>query len=119
MRVFRSPLGALLGLSLAISACGGSSTPDAPTITNFTGNYSGNYQITSCSDGSLTGFCAGGGFNVGRQLPITMSLGQNGTSVSGNVALGNITGNFQGTVNNFTTLSGTAPLTPLLSNGVE
>lgn len=102
----------------AFSGCGGSSSPTQPSVINFAGNYSGMYQITSCNDGSLPGFCAGTGFNVGTQLPITMALGQNGALVSGSVALGGITGGFQGTANG-NGLAGTAPLSTLIVGGTQ
>jgi hypothetical protein len=111
----------LVVLSLVVSSlsgCGGSSSsPTQPTAISFAGNYSGMYQVTSCNDGTLPGFCAGTGFNVGTQLPITMALGQNGALVSGSVALGGLTGGFQGTANG-SSLSGTAPLSTLSVNGV-
>jgi hypothetical protein len=111
----------LVVLSLLVSAlsgCGSSDSPMQPTPINFAGNYSGTYQITSCNDGTIPGFCAGTGFNVGTQLPITLALGQNGVAVSGSIALGSITGGFQGTANG-TGLSGSAPLSTLLSGGVQ
>jgi hypothetical protein len=107
-----------LGLLLMVAAgCGSSSIQPAPL---WTGNYSGSYQVTSCSDGLLAGFCAGAGFNVGAQLPITMSLSQNGTSVGGNVTLGNLTGLFQGTVSgNMLSALSSYDLTSLTWSGVE
>jgi hypothetical protein len=120
-RLMRQRSLVLVAMSLVVSSlssCGGSASPTQPTVINFAGNYSGTYQVTSCNDGTLPGFCAGTGFNVGTQLPITMSLGQNGALVSGSVALGGITGGFQGTASG-SALSGSAPLSTLILNGVQ
>jgi hypothetical protein len=103
---------------LLVVAAGCGSSPAQPTPFTWTGDFSGTYQITSCSDGPLTGFCAGAGFTVGAQGPITLSLGQNGTSVSGTVALGSLTGTFQGTATG-KRLSGSAPMMPITSGDVQ
>ena len=100
----------LLLFSLTAARCG---TTSPSMTTDFTGNYSGKYQVASCNDGAAAGFCAEEGFNIGQQGPITMSLGQNGVSVYGSMSVSAFSsGSFQGAVNN-TTLNGTAPLTPV------
>lgn len=106
----------LIGALLA-SACGGNSTaPSAPTV-SFTGVYSGTYRIAACSDGSIIGFCASAGFVPGTVLPISFSAGQNANSVSGNIMLGSISGNFQGTANG-SGLTGTAAMNSLTVSGI-
>lgn len=67
------------------------------------GTWSGQYRVERC-DGTGTvqdAFCsARGAFPPGTTLPIALSLTQNGTTVSGTMALGgDITGVVNGTVN--------------------
>lgn len=90
----------------------------AVAANSFTGNWSGNYIVERC-DGTGTlqdilcsapsGSRPGGVFPVGTSLPITLSLVQNGSTVAGTFALGNVRGPATGTViNGVMTLQGTA-----------
>ena len=105
--------------SVVVSACSGNSAT-GPTTTppvNFAGNYTGTYSVAGCTeDPGFSGFCAAG-FPLNTRLPISLSLGQNGTSVTGNVLLGGISGNFQGTATG-SGLQGTATLNPITSGGL-
>jgi len=104
---------------LSASACGGSSTPTAPTFENVQGQYSGTYAISSCSaDGALVGFCASGGFNPGASFPILLSLTQSQDVVTGTVTLGSVTGTFQGSVAMSGNLNATATMNPVVVVGI-
>lgn len=81
--------------------------PATPTITNFTGVWAGDYQITRCAgQGSLEDlFCSagsggrpGGIYPVGTRLPIDLELSQNGTTTTGLLELGQIRANVTGIV---------------------
>ena len=84
----------------------------------FSGNWSGNYVVERCEGtGSVqdilcsapSGSRPGGIFPVATTLPITMSFVQNGSTVTGTFALGNVTGPGTGAeVNGVLTLQGTA-----------
>jgi hypothetical protein len=97
--------------TLAISGTG-------VAATSFTGNWSGNYIVERCDGtGSLqdilcsapSGSRPGGLYPVGTSLPMTISLVQNGNSVTGTFALGSVRGPATGTVvNGVLTLQGTA-----------
>jgi len=111
---------ALLVSVVAVFAvgCSGNSNPAAPTVAqvNFNGNYTGTYLVAGCSEtAALSGFCAAG-FPQGTRFPIALSLGQNGTSVSGNLTLGGIGGTFQGTASG-ANLQGTATMTSIVAAG--
>jgi hypothetical protein len=109
----------LLLIGLLTVSCGGSDSSTGPTVqpVSFTGVYTGTYVVASCSSGPITGFCSGN-FTPGAQLPISMSLGQNSNSVSGNMSLGSFSGNFQGTAS-ASGLTGTATLATVNLNGVS
>jgi hypothetical protein len=80
----------------------------AVTLADFRGQYSGTYNVTSCTaDGMFAGFCDG--FAAGTSLPIVLSLTQSDSSASGSVTLGSLGGTFQGTVSGGT-LNGTATI---------
>lgn len=90
-----------------------SGTATAPT---FQGAWSGRYVIERC-DGTGSNqdyFCsARGAFPPGTSLPISLTLTQNGGSVSGTIALGQVTGSVSGSVNG----AGTLALQGTASNG--
>jgi opacity protein-like surface antigen len=102
---------------VALSACSGNPAaptppPPVPQIT-FTGVYSGTYTVASCSENV---FCSAAGFVPGARFGFTMSLGQTQNSVSGNVAFGGLSGNFQGTATG-NALSGTANFNTIVAAG--
>lgn len=93
-------------------------TASAAELSTFAGNWSGTYVVERC-DGTGTmqdilcsapsGSRPGGVFPIGTALPITMSLNQTGSSVTGVWALGTVTGTGTGIVTNGAlTLQGTA-----------
>lgn len=93
-----------------------SANATAPT---FQGNWSGRYIVERC-DGTGSAqdyFCSAnrGAYPVGTDLPITMSLTQNASSVSGSVSLGQVTGSVTGSVN----LNGTLILSGTLTQGTN
>lgn len=107
---------ALVSLLLTVYAgCSSSDTlsPTASsttggTISDFQGQYTGTYRVDTCvEEGIFTGFCEGTGLVAGATPPISLSLTQNQSAVSGNVLLGAITGTLVGTVSG-STLTGTA-----------
>jgi hypothetical protein len=109
----------ILLTALVCSACSGNSTsPSATPQVNFTGVYNGTYQIVTCTDGSLTGFCTSAGFVPGTRLPISFSIGQNQNSVTGTLMLGSISGTFQGTATG-AGLTGTAAMNSLTLSGIS
>ena len=76
----------------------------APT---FQGTWSGRYIVERCDGtGSVQDyFCsARGSYPPGTDLPVSMTLTQNGTSISGTLALGQVTGVVTGTVAGGSTL---------------
>ena len=129
-----------LVLSVAVGGCGGgSSNPSTPTShtpttttppptptpppvvsppavqpTPFTGRWSGRYIIERCDGtGSVQDLLCGntrGLFPPGTSLPIALDLTQNGSTVSGTIALGQIIGVVTGAVRTtgLLTLSGVA-----------
>lgn len=79
---------------------------------SFTGNWSGSYVIDRCDGtGSVQDLVCGptrGVFRLGQTLPVTANLTQNGSSVSGTVAFGQVRGIVNGNVTNgVLTLQGT------------
>lgn len=84
---------------------GSNTTSISGTATSpaFAGTWSGRYVVERC-DGTGSAqdyFCstAHGAFPPGTSLPLSMSLTQNGSSVSGTFSLGQVTGVATGTVN--------------------
>jgi hypothetical protein len=70
---------------------------------NFSGNWSGDYTVTACFAGSAGGavgpVICGNALRVGNVLPISFSLSQNGSAVSGSVRFGSSgTGSLSGSV---------------------
>ena len=82
--------------------------PPAPTITNYAGRWSGHYTVEACSgsSGSMGDvLCsdarpgnAGGIFKLGTSLPMSLDLSQNGSTITGTLCLGQITGPVSGSV---------------------
>lgn len=72
------------------------------TGASVAGSWSGQYRVGSC-DGTGSNqdyFCsARGAFPPGSFLPISLSLTQNGTAVSGTISFGQVTGVVNGTIN--------------------
>ena len=95
-----------VSLMVALVACGGggSSSPTAPAPTpipvlNFAGTWSGTYVLTSCGhtgDFASGDFC--GVFTIGSFLPMTLSLSQTGSSVTGTLLQGTILTSVSGSV---------------------
>lgn len=110
----------LLAVALVWTVACGSSSPSAPTPTYPTvqGVYTGFYAVSSCSDGGVTGFCSSGAFTPGTQLPVSLSLGQSQSNITGTMILGGVSGSFQGTLTTLGQLSGTAALGNLVLSGV-
>lgn len=90
---------------------GGSNTvaiSGTATGASVQGAWSGSYTVERC-DGTGSNqdyFCSTnhGAFPPGNSLPIAMSLSQNGSSVSGTIAFGQVTGSVTGTINSAGTL---------------
>jgi hypothetical protein len=83
--------------ALVLAGCGGSDVagPPPPTlpspapVANFAGTYSGTYTVTSCGhtgDFAVGEFCDQLG--VGSVLPMTLTLTQNGSAVTGTLVQG-------------------------------
>jgi hypothetical protein len=109
----------LVLVAAVCSACSGNSTsPSATSQVSFTGAYTGTYQIVSCADGSLTGFCAAAGFGPGTRLPISLSIGQDHNPITGTLMLGAFTGTFQGTASG-ASLTGTAAMDTISNAGLS
>jgi hypothetical protein len=95
-------------------------TAEAVNNTPFSGNWSGTYLVERCDgSGSLqdlfcstpTGSRAGGIFPIGTALPITLTLTQSGSAVTGTLSLGQVTGTVGGSItNNVLSLTGTVRL---------
>lgn len=77
------------------------------------GNWSGRYEVQRC-DGTGSNqdyFCSQrGAYPPGSSLPITLNLSQSGSSVSGSIAFGQVTGSVRGSIdgNGNLSLQGTA-----------
>jgi hypothetical protein len=70
---------------------------------NFSGNWNGDYTVTACFAGTAGGavgpVICGSEMRVGNVLPISFSLSQNGSAVSGSVRFGSSgTGTLSGSV---------------------
>jgi len=83
--------------------------PVTPTITNFAGTWRGNYVIERCSgQGTIedvlcsapSGSRPGGIYPVGTVLQLAIALNQSGTTVTGTIAFGEVTGPVTGTITN-------------------
>lgn len=129
----------LVGLVMFQVACGGgSSTPTSPSVsapppttttvvlppaappapappaTPFSGRWAGNYVIDRCDGtGSVQDLLCGarrGAFPIGTSLPIDLHLTQTGSTVSGTLSLGQITGVVSGAIRSsgLLTLTGVA-----------
>ena len=69
------------------------------------------------TDGIFVGFCEPSGLTPGKTLPISLSLTQNQSAVSGTVLLGSVTGTFLGTGSG-STLTGNAVMTDITDQDV-
>lgn len=78
------------------------------TGANAQGSWSGRYEVQRC-DGTGSNqdyFCSNrGAYPPGSSLPITLSLTQSGTSVSGSIAFGQVTGSVRGSIDSAGNLS--------------
>lgn len=89
-------------VALTLAGCGSSPTaPSAPTpppIPTVQGQWTGDYQISSCtSTGTFfASFCST--FSVGAVFPITLVLNQSGQAVSGTATLGGVNVPVTGTI---------------------
>jgi hypothetical protein len=118
---------ALVTLLVAVAAGCSSSDPLSPTASSttgggtpadFQGQYTGTYRVNDCVEaGVFTGFCEGTGLVAGATPPISLTLSQNQSAVSGNILLGQITGTFVGTVSG-STLTGTAAMTDITEQDI-
>ena len=118
---------AVVAVLVAVAAGCSSSDPLSPTaasttgggtVSDFQGQYTGTYRVNDCVEaGFFTGFCEGTGLVAGVTPPISLTLSQNQSAVSGNVLLGQITGTFSGTVSG-STLTGTAVMTDIAEQDV-
>jgi hypothetical protein len=88
------------------------------TPSDFQGQYLGTYRVDDCvTDGIFAGFCEGSGLVAGATPPISLSLTQNQSAVSGTVLLGSITGPFVGTVSG-SALTGSAVMADITDQDV-
>jgi hypothetical protein len=116
-----------LALAIVAVVCAGcgSTDPLSPTTaspigapSDFQGQYSGTYRVNDCvADGIFVGFCEASGLTPAATPPISLSLTQNQSAVSGTVLLGSVTGTFLGTVSG-STLDGTGVMTDVTNAGV-
>ena len=98
----------------ALSPTAASTTPPS----DFQGQYSGTYRVNNCvADGIFVGFCEATGLVAGATLPISLSLTQNQSAVSGTILLGSVTGTFLGTVSG-STLTGSAVMADIAEEDV-
>ena len=98
---------------------GANTLPVSATATGVTaqGTWSGRYDVQRC-DGTGSNqdyFCSTtrGAFPPGSSLPITLTLSQSGSSVTGTIALGQVTGPVSGSIDG----AGTMNLTGTATNG--
>src|SRR5262249_12402403 len=116
-RSLRLACAAVLLATSAACSSGSPTKATAVTVADFGGQYSGTYHFSSCTtDGLFAGFCDVGGFTTSSSLPMTLSLTQTSSSVTGPLTLGSLTGQFQGTVAG-STLTGTATMNDFSSSG--
>jgi hypothetical protein len=114
----RSAQLALLALTLALAACGGS--PTSPSGAGFQGTWEGSWQRTSCSDTVGGAGCSA----TPTSGALRATLTQTGTEAQGTVEFGSVLIGSSGVVNSSGTLSltgathiqGSAPGTFTLSN---
>ena len=95
-------------------------SPTAATgsVSDFQGQYSGTYRVNDClTYGIFVGFCEASGITTGATLPISLSLTQNQSAVSGTVLLGSVTGTFLGTGSG-STLTANAVMTDITDQDV-
>ena len=71
------------------AACGSNNASPTAVVPNFAGNWSGTYSFTGCSQSgglALANICG----VLPSSAPYSFSLSQNGSTVSGSFALGNL-----------------------------
>ena len=116
----------IAGVALLAAACSGRSPGAAspPPSPDVQGQFTGSYLITSCVEAGVffSGLCGGTGSTVGASFPLSLSLTQNQTAVTGTLTLSRsngtpLTGTFQGAIQSSGHLTGAAPLPPLLLLG--
>ena len=94
---------------------GVSETRRLRVITEYQGTWSGDYVVRTCEatgDIRTSDFChEGDGFSPGDQLAMSLALTQDRDQVTGQFALGSVTGTMRGTINDTGQLSATAALT--------
>ena len=114
---------ALATIVAVVCAGCNNSDPLSPTaatgsVSDFQGQYSGTYRVNDCvADGIFVGFCEGSGLVAGATPPISLTLTQNQSAVSGTVLLGSVSGTFLGTASG-STLSGTAVMADVTDQDV-
>ena len=88
-------------LAILCAACGDNSSPTAPApvIPNVQGVWTGDYQVSNCTDPGVPGACAAAGFTSGRVLPIRLTLNQNGQQLNGTAELGSFSVPVTGNIN--------------------
>ena len=85
----------VVATGMLVTSCGGGEGPTSPTtpVPNYQGQWSGDYSITGCSGTGVFAqpptFCDT--FRVGTVLPLTLTLTQSGSQVTGTANFGNIT----------------------------
>jgi hypothetical protein len=117
MSVMRPSIGSTILLAIAVSACHGESPTAPASIVNFQGQYSGRYTVTACTE-TVAGACTGSGFTNGAIFPITLSLTQTQSNVTGSMTLGGARGPFTGVVQPAGNLTGTASMDPFANAGL-
>lgn len=102
----------LIVLAATAMACGASSpTAPAPIIPTVTGQFTGTYRVTSCSEsGAAIGFCA----SVGSGGAHVFTPQQTGSNLSGSMSFGGFSLPVTGSVgaDNVVALSGSGEVLP-------
>jgi hypothetical protein len=86
----------VVGAAMLVTSCSGGDGPTTaptPPVPNYQGQWTGDYSITGCSGSGVfavpPAFCDT--FRVGTILPLTLTLTQSGSQVTGTANFGNIT----------------------------
>jgi hypothetical protein len=82
-------------VAIFVTGCGGDDGPTpapTPAVPNYQGQWTGDYSITGCSGSGVfaapPAFCDT--FRVGAVFPLTLTLTQSGTQVTGTANFGNM-----------------------------